>query len=98
MLWVYVTLLSTGPSWLFTLFAIWTALLPDFLVAIWETYSVGGGVLVNKVHFLIRKIDKDFNVILNVLFVTGNLETHTGTDFTEKTGPHLFSVVSNAFW
>ena len=58
MLFVYVTLLSTGPSWLFTLFAIWTALLPDFLVAIWETYSAGGGVLVNKVRFSVIIIKK----------------------------------------
>lgn len=51
MLFVYVTVLSTGSAWLFTLFSIVTALLPDFLVAVWETYSVGGGVLVNKVWF-----------------------------------------------
>lgn len=49
MLFVYVTVLSTGSAWLFTLFAIVTALLPDMLVAMWESYSVGGGVLVNKV-------------------------------------------------
>ena len=58
MLFVYMTLLSTGPSWLFTLFAIWTALLPDFLVAIWETYSAGGGVLVNKVRFSVIILKK----------------------------------------
>jgi hypothetical protein len=66
MLFVYVTLLSTGPSWLFTLFAIWTALLPDFLVAIWETYSAGGGVLVNKVRFSVIIFKNDFNSIVNV--------------------------------
>lgn len=46
---VYATLLSTGPSWLFTFFAIWAALLPDILVGMWEAYSAGDGVLVNKV-------------------------------------------------
>lgn len=50
MLGVYVTLLSTGSAWLFTLFAIGACLLPDVLVAMWEVYTVGGGVLVNKVH------------------------------------------------
>lgn len=58
MLFVYVTLLSSGPSWLFTLFAVGTALLPDVLVAIWETYSVGGGVLVNKVRFRSNVLSK----------------------------------------
>jgi len=65
MLYVYVTLLSSGPSWLFTLFAIGTALLPDVLVAIWETYSVGGGVLVNKVRFG-SNVYHDFSIIFNV--------------------------------
>ena len=49
MLFVYVTLLSTGPAWLFTFFSIWASLVPDILVAVWETYSAGDGVLVNKV-------------------------------------------------
>ncbi|XP_046454878.1 phospholipid-transporting ATPase IF-like [Daphnia pulex] len=67
MLFVYVTLLSSGPSWLFTLFAVGTALLPDILVAIWETYSVGGGVLVNKKHtpeqILRKKLDRTFSLL-----------------------------------
>ncbi len=50
MLFVYVTLLSTGPAWLFTFFAIWASLVPDILVAVWEAYSAGDGVLVNKVR------------------------------------------------
>jgi hypothetical protein len=68
MLFVYVTLLSCGPSWLFTLFAVGTALLPDVLVAIWETYSVGGGVLVNKVRFR-SNVYQNFNIIINVFNV-----------------------------
>ena len=54
MLYVYATVLSTGPAWLFTFFAIWAALLPDILVAMWEAYTVGDGVLANKVSFIFQ--------------------------------------------
>ena len=47
--WVYMNLLSTGPVWLFIVFGVVVALLPDILIGVWEAYSAGEGVLVNQV-------------------------------------------------
>lgn len=48
---VYMNLLSTGPVWLFMPLVLVTALLPDILVGVWETYETADGVLVSKVSF-----------------------------------------------
>lgn len=49
-----MNLLSTGPVWLFIVFGVVVALLPDILIGVWEAYSAGEGVLVNQVkpHYL----------------------------------------------
>ena len=44
-----MNLLSTGPVWLFIVFGVVVALLPDILIGVWEAYSAGEGVLVNQV-------------------------------------------------
>jgi hypothetical protein len=44
-----MNMLSTGPIWLFVVFGIVVALVPDLLIGVWEAYSAGEGVLVNQV-------------------------------------------------
>lgn len=48
-----MNLLSTGPVWLFIVFGVVVALLPDTLIGVWEAYSAGEGVLVNQVKPII---------------------------------------------
>ena len=46
-----MNMLSTGPIWLFVVFGIVVALVPDLLIGVWEAYSAGEGVLVNQVTY-----------------------------------------------
>ncbi|XP_032795610.1 phospholipid-transporting ATPase IF-like isoform X1 [Daphnia magna] len=65
--WVYMNMLSTGPVWLFIVFGVVVALLPDILIGVWEAYSAGEGVLVNQRctpgQALKQQLDRTFSLL-----------------------------------
>lgn len=70
-------MLSTGPVWLFIVFGVVVALLPDILIGVWEAYSAGEGVLVNQVKLIVFRLLSfrfpPFRVSCCVVFPTGLL-------------------------